>query len=69
MIKTAFSLTAMTLMLAGCSTLQPEEATREIVIGDCLNGAVMTQATFGGPLRCGPQSEPVFTEVTATPES
>ena len=64
MIRTTFIL--MTLTLAGCNALQPEEATREIIIGDCLNGNVMTQATFGGPLRCGPQSEPI---VTTVPES
>jgi len=69
MIKTTLRLLAVTFGLAGCNALQPEEATSEIVIGDCLNGAVMTQATFGGPLRCGPQTEPVFTEATVAPES
>lgn len=69
MIKSAAFLTTALFALTGCNALRPENATREIVVGDCLNGAVMTQATFGGPLRCGPQSEPVFTEVTATPES
>lgn len=69
MIKSIASLLGLTLMLAGCNALQPEDATQEVVIGDCLNGNVINQATFGGPLRCGPQTEPVFTEVTTAPES
>ena len=69
MITKTCSLLAVTLMLAGCSALQPESATTEIMLGDCQNGAVMTQATFGGPLRCAPQSEPVFTQAPAAPEN
>ena len=69
MIRTTCLLLPVIALLGGCAALQTEETAREIVIGDCQNGAVMTQATFGGPLRCGPQSEPVFTEITPAPES
>lgn len=69
MLKTTLGLGAIILTLSGCNSLRPEAETREIVIGDCLNGAVLNQATFGGPVRCGPQAEPVFTAVPAAPES
>lgn len=69
MIRSSVSLVAVILTLSGCNALRSDANTTEVVLGDCRNGAIMTQATFGGPLRCGPQTEPVFTEVTAAPES
>lgn len=69
MLKSTLGVVVLTLTVSGCNTLRPEADTREIVMGDCLNGAILNQATFGGPVRCGPQSQPVFTEVTPAPES
>jgi len=69
MLKKTFCLFAIVLTLLGCNSLRPESETREIVIGDCLNGAVLNQATFGGPVRCGPQTESVFTEITPAPQN
>ena len=69
MLKSTAGLCAIILMLSGCNALRPEAQSRDIIIGDCLNGAVMNQASFGGPVRCGPQSEPVSAPNNAAPES
>jgi len=65
-MKSVISFSAIVLILSGCNALRPAAETEEVVIGDCQNGAFVNQATFGGPVRCAPQSEPVFTEVPAT---
>ncbi|SEW28793.1 hypothetical protein SAMN04488515_2042 [Cognatiyoonia koreensis] len=65
MLKSKLGLLAVILTLAGCNTLNSEAETREVLIGDCQNGAFLNQATFGGPVRCGPQAEPVFTPAPA----
>lgn len=69
MLKSTLCLGLIAVSLSGCNAFRSEAETREILIGDCQNGAVMNQATFGGPLRCGPQSEGVFTVATPDPES